>query len=394
MNKKIKDQLKATQQQLQRARQELLIFYEVSNALRSTLKLEHILYIILTSVTAKGGLGFDRAFLFLVNEEKKTLDGRMAIGPKSGKEANQMWQKIIKLEKEDLTGLIALYKKLNKRINKGLTDRIRKINIPLSEEAGIPALTALENMPHKVEINKMYSKVNKEIREILKPADFVAVPLTSGRMTQGVILADNIITAKPITQEDIRILTLFANQAGLAIENSKHYEYTKMKANTDALTNLYNHGRFQKLLVDEFARARRYKSDLSLLFMDLDNFKKYNDQFGHLAGDRVLISIADILRKNTRKLDIVARYGGEEFAIILPSTKEEESLELAERIRKATEDFKFKNQEKSEIGNLTISIGVASLREGINSKEELIEKADNALYEAKGTGKNKVKVSR
>jgi len=392
-NEDLQSQLKKTTKQLQRVKYELFIFYEISNAMRTTLKLKHILYIVLTSITAKGGLGFDRAFLFLINEDKKTLDGEMAIGPQSSKEADQIWQKIIKLEKEDLSDLVKLYKKLNNRANRGLTDLVRKISIEVIEDEGIPALTALENMPHKVNINKSRSKVNKEVLEILKPDDFVAVPLISGKKTEGVILVDNAITHKPITQEDVRILTLFANQAGLAIENSKHYEYTKKLSETDSLTGLYNHGRFQKLLSDEFGRAKRYKANLSLLFMDIDHFKNYNDLLGHLAGDKLLMDLADILKKNARQLDIVARYGGEEFAIILPSTKKYAALKLAERIRKAVEKYNFEDQERLKSHNLTISIGVSFYQDEMQLKEELIQKADQALYEAKSEGRNKVKLA-
>lgn len=393
-NEDLQSQLKKTTKQLQRAKYELFIFYEISNAMRTTLKLEHILYIILTSITAKGGLGFDRAFLFLITEDKKTLDGEMAIGHQNSKEADQIWQKIIKLEKEDLSDLVKLYKKLNNRINRGLTDLVRKISIELIEDEGIPALTALENMPHKVKINESRSKVNKEVLEILKLDDFVAIPLTSGKKTEGVILVDNAITHKPITQEDVKILTLFANQAGLAIENSKHYEYTKKLSVTDSLTGLYNHGRFQKLLSDEFGRAKRYKGNLSLLFMDIDHFKKYNDLSGHLAGDKVLRDLANILKKNARQLDIAARYGGEEFAIILPSTKKHAALKLAERIRKAVEKYNFENQERLKSHNLTISAGVSFYQDEMQLKEELIQKADQALYKAKSEGRNKVKLAK
>ena len=117
--------------------------------------------------------------------------------------------------------------------------------------------------------------------------------------------------------------------------------------------------------------------------IDIDNFKNFNDTYGHQAGDTVLKNIANIFREVSRRIDVIARYGGEEFTIILPNTKKEEAMVLAERLRKSAEESK-------DLRNITISIGIASFPEDAEEKELLISKADRALYEAKRTGKNKV----
>ena len=117
--------------------------------------------------------------------------------------------------------------------------------------------------------------------------------------------------------------------------------------------------------------------------IDIDDFKNFNDTYGHQAGDAILMDISNIFRDVARKIDIIARYGGEEFAIILPNTKKQEAMVLAERLRKSVEG-------SSRLKDITISIGVASFPEDAEEKELLISKADRALYEAKGTGKNKV----
>ena len=388
----LQEKYQNTRAQLERAKHELFIFYEISNVMRTTLKLEPILYIILTSVTSKEGLGFDRAFLFLINEDKNQLEGKMAIGPRSGRESDEIWHQI-KLEEKTLEDLVESYQSLSKKISKGLSDLVKKIKIPLNEDEGIPALTALESMPHKINISSARQKVNSQILDVLQPHDFAAVPLEAKDKTVGVIMADNIITHRKITQDDVKILSLFANQAGLAIENSRLYENMKKKAESDSLTGLVNHGKFQGILDEEFRRARRYKGNLSLIFMDIDNFKEYNDTLGHQAGDRVLVKIADILNKNARKLDIAARYGGEEFAIILPQTNKSEAKKVAERIRKAVAKDKFEYKGKAWPAALTVSIGVAAYSATVKSKEVLIKKADKALYRAKKTGKNKVVLS-
>ena len=128
-------------------------------------------------------------------------------------------------------------------------------------------------------------------------------------------------------------------------------------------------------------RAQRYKHALSLIMLDIDSFKSYNDKFGHLKGDEILKQVAEILKKNCRHVDIVARYGGEEFMVILPDTEIKGAKILAEKIRNAVQEIK-----------LTVSAGVAGYEKDM-TKDEFIEKVDKALYKAKADGKNKVCVA-
>ena len=137
-------------------------------------------------------------------------------------------------------------------------------------------------------------------------------------------------------------------------------------------------------------RSRRYQNPLSLLMLDIDNFKHYNDTNGHPAGDELLKSIADIFERSVRRTDYVTRYGGEEFAIILPETPLENAKLVAEKIRKAIEKEDFENQEAQPGGNLTVSIGVAEHSKEFNQVDEFVNTADVALYKAKETGRNKV----
>ena len=383
---------KNSAEELKRARHELFLFYEISNAMRASLKLEHILYAILTSVTAKEGLDFDRAFLFLVSEDKKNLVGKMAIGPKSGQKPDKIWHQI-KQEKKDLSDLVQSYEQLSGQLHKGLSSLVRKISIPLNEDAGIPALTALENMPHNVILATSAKKVNKDFLETLQVSDFIALPLRGKNDVHGILIADNPITKRKINKNDIRILDLFASQAGLAIDNSKHYEDTRKLTELDSLTFLYNHGKFQQLLNNEVKKALRYKGNLSLLLIDIDNFKKFNDAWGHQAGDEVLRQLSKILKENARTSDMIARYGGEEFGIICPHTKKENALKLAERIRKAVEARNFCLNNYKTKRKLTVTIGISTLQPPISDKNNLIKKADQALYKGKHKGRNTIEVS-
>lgn len=379
------------QKELEKSRAELWMFYEIGNLMRSTLKLEQILYIILTCVTSHEGLGFNRAMLFLVNERKKTLEGKVGIGPDTADEADKIWKKI-EAEKTTLKDLINVYKAFIKRKGSRLDKVVKSIKVPLRESGGILALTVLEGMTFEITTDEVSKKVKDPICALLKTEHFVTVPLKAKDKTIGIILVDNIFTKEPITKDDIRILTMFANQAGLAIENSHLYEKTVSLSHSDSLTNLINHGRFQYLLSRNLKQAAKLKKPTSLLMIDIDNFKNFNDTLGHPAGDMVLINIAKILKKTCRSTDIVARYGGEEFIVVLFDTNKESAWGLAERLRQAVEKFDFPGQEIQPDKNLTISLGLASFPEDAKNKAELISKADSALYQAKAAGKNRTHI--
>lgn len=384
---------KTVQEMLDRIRAELSIFYEIGNAMRSTLNLEEILFIILTGVTAHEGLGFNRAVLFLVNEDQNLLEGKMGIGPHSIEEAGRIWTNIEK-ERMNLEDLIAAYGYYKKGRSE-LDNLVRNIKISLREDAGVLALTILEGMSFEITNDEARQKIaNDPVIPLIKAEYFVTTPLKAKDKVIGAILADNIFTKKPITKDDIRTLAMFANHAGLAIENSRLYEQTVYLANTDSLTRLWNHGYFQYLLTEELKKAYETKNAVSLIMFDIDNFKNYNDALGHQMGDKLLHELARILKNTCDGKGEVARYGGEEFSAILPNTPKNKAYEIAESLRKAIEEYKFAGQEVQPNKNLTISAGVSTYPEDALDKEKLIYLADMALYEAKRTGKNKVCVYR
>ncbi|MDE2221964.1 MAG: diguanylate cyclase [Candidatus Omnitrophica bacterium] len=191
---------------------------------------------------------------------------------------------------------------------------------------------------------------------------------------------------RPYAQSDIDILMTLTGQTAIAIENARLYT----EAITDGLTGLYHHKYFMMRLSEELQRAQRYSRPLSLLLIDVDHFKNINDVCGHLAGDKVLVGVAEFIKKSHRTSDIVARYGGEEFAVILPDTDLQGALIPAKRLREAIEATPFE-------GNLvvTVSIGVAFLKP--NDKqlktEDFVAEVDKALYRAKENGRNRIEVA-
>lgn len=161
----------------------------------------------------------------------------------------------------------------------------------------------------------------------------------------------------------------------------------------DGLTGLYNHGYLLDALAGEVARAVRYDRPLSVIFLDVDHFKQYNDQFGHQRGDMVLKQVSQILKDEIRKTDIAARYGGEEFVLILPETSKKDAFVVAEKVRKAVQESIANDVADEGPTTVTISAGVASYMEDGTDATELIAKADAAVYTAKNDGRNAVRLA-
>ncbi len=198
--------------------------------------------------------------------------------------------------------------------------------------------------------------------------------------------------------EKIRERDLYARELqvirDLYKEKMKEIEVMKQEAlrlsYTDDLTGIYNHRFFVEQLGREVERHRRYSTPLSLLMIDIDYFKHYNDTNGHLAGDEVLKAIALLIERGVRQTDIVARYGGEEFSAILTNTGRNGAFEIAERVRRNVADTRFPNERDQPNKDLTVSVGVATISSSLFALTDLIREADHALYRAKKAGRNRV----
>jgi two-component system, cell cycle response regulator len=197
---------------------------------------------------------------------------------------------------------------------------------------------------------------------------------------------------KPFNIDQIRIIVANAAEERALKARAAEGEFYKELSRKDGLTELYNHRFFHQLLDTEVSRADRYNRVVSLLMMDIDDFKSFNDSHGHPAGDLALRRLARLLKQSSRSCDFVARYGGEEFAIIVPEVSADSARRMAERLLKLVDEAEFEGEEVMVGGRLTISIGVATYPMQAGSKSELVEHADQALYRAKGLGKNRVVV--
>ena len=188
----------------------------------------------------------------------------------------------------------------------------------------------------------------------------------------------------------LKLVDSVKKERDVALLMKKRAESLAKAMERDALTGLYGREFLKRYLPDEMSRSRFLKISLSLIMLDVDDFKHYNDTNGHPQGDRVLRNLADLIQKSVRNYDFSIRYGGEEFCIIMPDTSLDHAHKIGERIRQNVEKEKFDFQEKQPSGNLTVSLGLASFPDHASNETDLIKFADIALYHAKGSGKNKV----
>lgn len=217
----------------------------------------------------------------------------------------------------------------------------------------------------------------------------LVAPLLFERQTLGMIAVFSDKT-DAYSDEDIRLLETLASQAAIAIKHAQLYEEVRRLAITDSLTKLRNRRFFDELLEIEVQESKRYAGNLSLIFMDVDDFKRCNDLYGHAAGDRVLEQLAGTLSRIVRQSDVPCRWGGEEFAVLLPRTNKPGGMLLAERLRHAVAEQPMRLDELGRECHVTVTIGMATYPDDAVSGRALVSAADAALLLGKASGKNRV----
>ncbi len=218
---------------------------------------------------------------------------------------------------------------------------------------------------------------------------FFCFPLISRGERIGAIVAEIEPQGRKPTERELDMMSSIANQAVISIENAELFRDKELLSITDGLTQLHNHRHFHEMLDNEIERAKRYHTTLSVIFIDIDNFKEVNDRVGHLQGDLILAELGRMIKESLRNIDIPARYGGDEFALILPETDLKGARGLAERIREAVENYPFKGA-KEPVG-LTLSLGIFSTdKDKFLDHQLIMAKADHSLFQAKNLGRNRV----
>ncbi len=345
-------ELQNTLEELISKYEELTVLYESAETVATVMNLEEVSQLILDQ--AADILDVTHASLMLLNDEGDTLEVVAAKGLRE--------------------------------------DTVGKVAVPLGEE--ISGKVALTGKPILIEDLRDHPEIDRPSRAEEEWTSLISVPLKVRDRILGVLNVNNKLSGEPFTSGDLKMLMALAQLAAISIQNARTYQ----NAITDRLTSLYNYGYFREQL-DRLITDCRDKSDtLCLLMFDIDHFKNFNDVNGHELGNVCLVGVASLCMENSRQAgdrvpDLVARYGGEEFMILLRGVTLQRAEEVAERVRDAVQNRNFPGGENQPTGRVTISIGVAAFPAHADSGDELINSADEALYEAKRGGRNRVCIS-
>jgi diguanylate cyclase (GGDEF)-like protein len=274
----------------------------------------------------------------------------------------------------------------------GLSDRARELVRPAPGEgaAGRAWQTGRPLLLQDTTLDRdVYADFYKDPHRSRPKETLLCLPLVYRDEVLGVVNLDRRLEGGSFREKDRDLLTVFCNVAAVALANLKLYR----ESVTDGLTGLVTQRTFRLRLEEEFHRARKYRTFLSVLFLDVDHFKKFNDTHGHALGDKALKHVADLLREATRAVDAVGRCGGEEFGVILLEADLPSARHVAERIRSRAESSPL--QDAGRAYPLTVSVGVAALSpsEKDPTSEALLRRADEALYRAKHAGRNRVEAA-
>lgn len=303
-------------------------------------------------------------------------------------------------KKEDEDGkylqlIIKAHDALSKKIDSVMGNPLESLKLTYNE-TGIFAQSLKENsIKQTVDLRAVIKTAIPDLSEDLigklltnvQTHSIIIVPLRSMDIDFGWLV---VFSSRDIAQDtEINFLKLFAQQIELAITIADLFEAVKNQAVTDALTTLYNRRYFEESLNKEVTRAKRMNQPFTIISLDLDYLKQINDKYGHSYGDLAITTVAEVLKKNARSIDVAARIGGEEFNVLLPGVDSNGGLIAAERIRSAIASCKL-----DKIGQITASIGVATFLDHSDKIDELLEIADQAMYIAKRNGRNRVQIAK
>ncbi|GEM04565.1 hypothetical protein HMI01_15530 [Halolactibacillus miurensis] len=378
------NQLSDWKQKMYQNTKQLTIMKEISAAIQQTDELDRLLHIIVTTITAGHGLGFNRCLVFLNDHLSNHIHGMMGIGPVRGKDGFEKWNEIA-VKKYKLTDL--LERMDEEHIDPELNELVSSLSFDF-RPSSIFYQALRDGKDRLINVKDVNDTILNELSDYFHMDEVLIVPMVYQNKKIGILLIDNPVTHKKITPEEIDNLMPLALQTAISIHQLNMYQHIKTMSVTDGLTKLKN----QRALKNDLTHIFSEKDpQFAVVMIDIDYFKHYNDTNGHLLGNVALEQLATLLKSHMRKTDQSYRFGGEEFSVILMNVTPEEAYDIADRIRLAVLAEPFPEQHTQPGGHLTISLGV-SHTDFIHDLTEhaILKTSDEALYEAKKSGKNKV----
>jgi diguanylate cyclase (GGDEF)-like protein len=232
---------------------------------------------------------------------------------------------------------------------------------------------------------KDFADIPDAAKFFVESASRLCIPLVSFGQILGVLALDS-VHAGAFREDELQSLESVADICATAIQNAHYVERVKQLAYLDGLTGIFNRRFFELRIMEEIERARRYGTGMAVIMVDIDQFKRLNDEFGHLLGDEVLRQVSSLFHQQLRKIDVVCRYGGEEFGILLTQANATHGMNIAEKLRALVETWQFPGVPR----RVTIGAGTAAFPEHGTTRDELVRAADTGLYAAKQAGRNRV----
>lgn len=343
--------IEETNRKLSRRLRELALLYDFNRALNASLEIDQVLRVIEEKIGH--ALGFSELLVLLMDENNQNLQIRATMG---------------------------------QRIPDDQIGRILEITEGPHAQAvqrRQPVLTR-----HVEELDPLL-RSHDSSGPLPETGSVLSVPMRSRERSLGLLVFER-TERDAFADDEVQLLTSVTGAAAMAIVNALLYQEKAEMSITDELTQLANRRQMHTRLEREWKRAQRFDNPLSLLMIDIDKFKRYNDINGHLLGDEVLKGVSGILQGNTRTVDTVARFGGEEFVVILPEQDKESAAGVADKLRRTVYQTDFPRSHRQPGGHLAISVGVASYPEDADDPHTLLDRSDMALYVAKRTGRNRV----
>ncbi|HVP43311.1 MAG TPA: sensor domain-containing diguanylate cyclase [Terriglobales bacterium] len=345
---------------------------------------------LLTLFSTQASIALQNAELYTLEQRKASqLEAVNAIARQSTAvlELSELMEKVCRVivQSFDVDQVAILLKEQDRlavRAHAGNLTPVMPIGSILPPGAGLCGRALLTG---KTVVENDVSVVIGYVPGVKETASEMCIPLIAFGETLGVLALDS-ATVGAFPEEDVPTLESVADMCATAIQNAHYYERVRQMAYLDGLTGIFNRRFFELRMMQEIERANRYQLSLSVIMMDVDHFKRINDEFGHLLGDEVLKQISRLFEQHLRKPDVLCRFGGEEFAVLLPETNGENARAVAEKLRQIVAGFPFPGIPRP----VTFSAGVAEFPRHGRTRDELVQAADAALYSSKQSGGDRV----